>query len=113
MVVTLKDIAKAAGVSYATVSRALSNHPDVNYETREKIKRIAQEMNYIPDPSARGLKGKNTNMIGLIVPDISNPFFAELALGVESFANENGYCIFLCNTNWDYERENIYKYFKC
>jgi len=44
-------------------------------------------------------------MIGLIIPDISNPFFAELALGVESFAKENGYCVFLCNTNWRYERE--------
>lgn len=110
MAVTLKDIAKVAGVSYATVSRALSNHPDVNYDTRERIKKIAEEMNYVPDPSARGLKGKNTNMIGLIVPDISNPFFAELALGVESFANENGYCVFLCNTNWDYEREKTYIY---
>lgn len=110
MVVTLKDIAKVAGVSYATVSRALTDHPDVNFETRERIKKIAKEMNYVPNPSARGLKGKNTNMIGLIVPDISNPFFAELALGVESFANENDYCVFLCNTNWDYEREKTYLY---
>lgn len=108
MAVTLKDIARMAGVSYATVSRALSNHPDVSPETREKIKRIAKEMNYVPDPSARGLKGKSTNMIGLVVPDISNPFFSELALGVESFANEHGYCVFLCNTNWDYEREKTY-----
>lgn len=108
MAVTLKDIAKVAGVSYATVSRALSNHPDVSPETRERIKKIAKEMNYVPDPSARGLKGKNTNMIGLVVPDISNPFFSELALGVESFANEHGYCVFLCNTNWDYEREKTY-----
>lgn len=108
MAVTLKDIARVAGVSYATVSRALSNHPDVSPETREKIKRIAKEMNYVPDPSARGLKGKSTNMIGLVVPDISNPFFSELALGVESFANEHGYCVFLCNTNWDYEREKTY-----
>ena len=65
MVITLKDIAKVAGVSYATVSRALTDHPDVNFETRERIKKIAKEMNYVPNPSARGLKGKNTNMIGL------------------------------------------------
>jgi len=108
MPVTLKDIAKVAGVSCATVSRALSNHPDINEETKKRIRKISQEMNYIPNPSARSLKGKNTNMIGLIIPDISNPFFAELALGVESFANENGYCVFLCNTDWKYEREKTY-----
>jgi LacI family transcriptional regulator len=108
MAVTLKDIAKVAGVSYATVSRALSNHPDVNDETRDKIKKIAKEMKYTPDPSARGLKGKNTNTIALVVPDISNPFFSELTLGVESYANENGYSVFLCNTNWDYNREKTY-----
>ncbi len=108
MPVTLKDIAKIAGISYATVSRALSGHPDVNEKTRERIKQIAEELNYIPDPSARGLKGKSTKMIGLVVPDISNPFFAELALGVESLANESGYSIFLCNTNWEYEREKHY-----
>lgn len=108
MAVTIKDIAKVAGVSYATVSRALNDHPEINEETKKKIKEIAKQMGYTPNAVARGLVKKNTNMIALLIPDITNPFYPEVARGVEDFARENGYCVFLCNTNWDEKNEQKY-----
>jgi LacI family transcriptional regulator len=106
--ITIKDIAKRAGVSYATVSRALNNHPEINIETRKKIARIAAEIGYQPNAIARGLVKKETKTIGLLIPDITNPFFPEVARGIEDAANETGYTIFLCNTNWKQEREEHY-----
>ncbi len=108
MAVTIKDIAKVAGVSYATISRALNDHPEINVITKEKIKEIAQQMGYTPNAVARGLVKKNTEMIALLIPDITNPFYPEVARGVEDYARENGYCVFLCNTNWDEENEQKY-----
>jgi LacI family transcriptional regulator len=106
--ITIKDIAKQAGVSYATVSRALNNHPEINIETRKKIMRIAAEIGYQPNAIAQGLVKKETNTIGLIIPDITNPFYPEVARGIEDAANEAGYTIFLCNTNWKLQREENY-----
>jgi LacI family transcriptional regulator len=106
--VTIKDIAKKAGVSYATVSRALNNHPEINIETRKKVLRIANEFGYQPNAIARGLVKKETKTLGLLIPDITNPFFPEVARGIEDAANEKGYTIFLCNTNWSLEREVNY-----
>jgi len=108
MPVTIKDIAKVAGVSYATVSRALNDLPEINENTRKRIKEIAKQMGYTPNAVARGLVKKNTNMIALLIPDITNPFYPEVARGVEDFARENGYCVFLCNTNWDEKNEQNY-----
>lgn len=108
MSVTIKDIAKVAGVSYATVSRALNDHPEISEETRQRIKEIAREMGYTPNAVARGLVKKNTEMIALIIPDITNPFYPEVARGVEDFARENGYCVFLCNTDWNEQNEQKY-----
>lgn len=108
MSITIKDIAKVAGVSYATVSRALNDHPEINEETKKKIKDIARQMGYTPNAVARGLVKRNTNMIALLIPDITNPFYPEVARGVEDFARENGYCVFLCNTNWDEKNEQKY-----
>jgi LacI family transcriptional regulator len=106
--VTIKDIAKQAGVSYATVSRALNNHTEINIETRKKVLRIAKEAGYQPNAIARGLVKKETQTLGLLIPDIINPFFAEVARWIEDTAIENGYTIFLCNTNWSLERESNY-----
>jgi LacI family transcriptional regulator len=106
--VTIKDIAKQAGVSYATVSRALNNHPEINIDTRKKIMRIAEEYGYQPNAIAQGLVKKETNTIGLIIPDITNPFYPEVARGIEDAANETGYTLFLCNTNWKQQREENY-----
>lgn len=102
---TIKDIALRAGVSYATVSRALNNHPEVSKATREKVLHLAKEMGYRPNAIARGLVTKETRTIGLVLPDITNPFFPEVARGVEEAASESGYSVFLCNTDWSSERE--------
>jgi LacI family transcriptional regulator len=105
---TIKDLAKKAGVSYATVSRALNNHPEVNEETRRKIVKLAGDCGYRPNAIAQGLVKKETKTIGLLIPDITNPFYPEIARGVEDAANETGYTVFLCNTNWSVERELNY-----
>ncbi len=108
MSLTLKDIAKEAGVSYATVSRALSGHPEVNKITRKKIIKIAEKMGYQPNAIAQGLVKNETKTIGLIIPDITNPFFPAIARGVEEAAIEKGYSTFLCNTNWNKNIEKKY-----
>lgn len=105
MSVTIIDIAKKIGVSYTTVSRALNGKPGVNEETRKKILEESKRMNYQPNAIARGLVSKYTNTIGLIIPDISNPYFPAIARGIEDAARLVNYDVFLCNTNWDAERE--------
>ncbi len=105
---TLKDIAKRLDISYATVSRALNGRYGVHPKTKEKILKMAQEMNYHPNAIARGLVKKHTETIGLVIPDITNPFFPEVARGIEDRAEEKGYSVFLCNTNWEQDREARY-----
>ncbi|HHT24648.1 MAG TPA: LacI family transcriptional regulator [Clostridiaceae bacterium] len=104
--VTIKDIAKRAGVSYATVSRALNNKADVNQDTRKMIVKLAEEMGYRPNVIAQSLVTQRTNHIALIVPDVSNPFFAELSRSISEASNKSGYIVTTCNTGWDTEREN-------
>ncbi|TDO69926.1 LacI family transcriptional regulator [Halanaerobium saccharolyticum] len=108
MGVTIKTIAKELGVSYATVSRALNDHPDVNEETKKRVISKANEMGYQPNAIARGLVNNETKTIGLVIPDITNPFFPQVARGVEEAAVTADYNIFLCNTNWNPEREDHY-----
>lgn len=109
MGITIKDIAKAANVSKATVSRVINNKSEgVGEETRNKILQIIKDLNYQPSLIARGLVTKRTNSIGLIIPDITNPFFPQLARGVEDTAMNSGYNLFLCNSDNSTEKENIY-----
>lgn len=105
MAVTIKDVAKKADVSYATVSRALNGKYGVNEKTRAKILAVAQAMGYTPNAIARGLVKNQTYTIGLIIPDITNPFYPEVARGVEDQAKASGYSVFLCNTNYEKQRE--------
>ena len=106
--ITIKDIAREAHVSYATVSRAFNNRDGVRSETRDKVLKIANRLNYSPNGIARGLVLKQTKTIGLVIPDITNPFFPEVARGIEEGAKEEGYSVFLCNTNWEQERQFQY-----
>lgn len=106
--VTIKDIARIANVSYATVSRALNDHKDVNEQTKQKILKICNEVGYSPNAIARGLVKQNTYTIGLLVPDITNPYYPEVARGVEDEASKEDYNVFLCNTNWDMMKEVDY-----
>src|SRR5512139_4066855 len=103
--IILADIAIAADVSLMTVSRTINNKPGVSTEVRQRIMSLAREMGYHPNSIARGLATRRTGTIGLVVPDNTNPFFAQIARGVEDFAYENGYSIFLVNTNEDPDRE--------
>lgn len=99
MSVTISDIAKAANVTKATVSYVLNNKPGVSEETREKILQIMKEMDYHPNVAARGLAGKSTGMIGLVIPDISDHFYAQIIRGVENTANLYNFTLNLCTTH--------------
>lgn len=105
MSTTIKDIAREAGVSINTVSRALNGKPDVNEDTKKGILEIADRLNYVPNFLAKGLVTKNTRTIGVIVSDNANPFFARMIKGIEDYARSRGYNIILCNTDERYEKE--------
>jgi len=107
--VTIRDIAEKANVSIATVSRVINNKSEgVGEETRKRILKLVKELGYQPNALARGLVTKKTKTVGLIIPDITNPFFADIARGVEDQANLFGYNVFLCNTDDDLDKENKY-----
>jgi LacI family transcriptional regulator len=109
MKLTIKDIARMAEVSTATVSMILNNKDgNISSVTREKVLRIVKENNYIPNTMARSLVTRRTKTIGLVIPDIANPFFPELARGAEDKASEAGYSIIYCNTDDDLEKEEKY-----
>ena len=109
MKITIKDIARIAEVSTATVSMILNNKGNnISSATREKVMRVVKENNYIPNSMARSLVTRKTKTIGLVIPDIANPFFPELARGAEDKANEAGYSIIYCNTDDDVEKEEKY-----
>ncbi|MDK2946360.1 MAG: LacI family transcriptional regulator [Geotoga sp.] len=103
--ITISDIAKMANVSKATVSYVINNKPGVSETTRNKILQIIEEHNYIPNLVARGLAGKKTNFIGLVIPDISDMFYARIIKGVEHTANKFGYSLNLFTTQAQPERE--------
>lgn len=107
--ITIKEIAAEAQVSIATVSIVLNNKDKkISQETREKILHIAQKYNYTPNTMARSLITKQTRTIGLVIPDITNPFFPEIARGVEDKASEFGYSVIYCNTDDKIRREDKY-----
>jgi len=107
--VTIKDIAKLAEVSTATVSKIVNNKiDDVSDTTVEKVKKIIKEKNYTPNYLARSMVTKKTKTLGLIIPDIRNPFFTDIAKGAEDSANELGYSILFCNSDDDLEKEITY-----
>jgi LacI family transcriptional regulator len=103
--VTIKDIARVANVSYATVSRALSGSPEIGDATREKILKICDEMKYIPDSVARSMVKRTTNIIGVVTASINNPFMSELIEAIEIAARERGYNLMVCNSSYDLELE--------
>jgi DNA-binding LacI/PurR family transcriptional regulator len=103
--VRLKDIARQAGVSIMTVSKALRDEPDVSAATRARLKTLAQQMGYVPDSSALGLRMKTTKMFGLVIPSITDPIFGRITFAVEERAHELGYDILLAHTLNQSERE--------
>lgn len=108
MAATLKDIAKMAGVSESTVSRVLNGIPKASSETRDKILKIAKELNYYPNEIARSLAKQKTQIIGVITTDISNPYFASVAGGIEMIASQLGYNLIISVTFGKEEEELRY-----
>lgn len=106
--ITIKDIARVANVSHMTVSRALNNKPRIHEETKKRILSIAKELNYQPNYIARSLVMKRTKTLGLVITTIANPFYNELAQGIEATARGLGYNIILCCTNYDLSSERQY-----
>jgi LacI family transcriptional regulator len=105
---TINDIAKLAGVSIATVSYVINNSRRVSPEIADRVQKVIDELDYRPDETARSLRNKRTCTIGLIIPDNANPFFAEIAKGVEDAGYKSGYSVLLCNSNSMIEREIEY-----
>ncbi len=101
----MKDIAKKCGVSITTVSRALRDKEDISRETKDRILKVAKDMEYTANVPARVLAGGRSNTIGLIVADNSNPYFARLILGIEEVAKQNKFGVILYNTSEDPELE--------
>ncbi len=101
----MSDVARTAGVSLMTVSRVINQKGDVNPETRKRILEIIKDLDYHPSAIARSLATQETRTIGLVIPDVSNPFFADITRGIETLAYAQGYQVFLCNTGEDPERE--------
>lgn len=101
MAVTIRDVAKAAGVSPSTVSRALSTPDIVDAATRERVLRVADHLGYQPNRAARGLITGRTGNIGLILPDLANPFFPSVVKGIQSQAHKSDYQVFVADTDED------------
>ena len=96
---TIHDVAKRAGVAPITVSRVINNSGYVSQTTRDRVERAIAGLGYIPNALARGLRSKRTNTLALIMTDITNPFFTNIARGVEDTARESGYTVIFCNTD--------------
>lgn len=105
---TMKDVAKRAGVSLGTVSNVLNNRASVLPENRERVLEAVESLGFRTNMVARTLKTKYSNDIGLIIPDISNPFYPELARGAEDAANKAGFQVFLCNNDRMADKEQSY-----
>jgi LacI family transcriptional regulator len=105
MAVTIRDVARMAGVSAMTVSRVINGEPRVKDETRRRVESAVAALGYVPNGIARGLARRKTKTIGVIVPDIANPFFTLVVRGAEDVAWRAGYHVILCNTQTDLARE--------
>ncbi|MBT2754422.1 catabolite control protein A [Mesobacillus foraminis] len=105
MNITIYDVAREANVSMATVSRVVNGNPNVKPVTRKKVMEVIDRLGYRPNAVARGLASKKTTTVGVVIPDISSPFFAELARGIEDIATMYKYNIILSNSDQNKEKE--------
>src|SRR5437016_13873286 len=108
MPVTIKEVARESGVNISTVSRALNNGYGVNRQTREHVMAVAARLNYRPNRIARGLVTGRSHSLGLIVSDIRNPFFAEVARGAEDAARKAKCDLVLCNSDLNADKQMEY-----
>ena len=103
--ITIQDIARAAGVSHTTVSRALRDNPLISTDVRAQIQQLARDMGYIPNAIAQSLQMRRTNAIGLVVTSIADPFFSDVVKGVEEVARAANISVFLSTSHNDPEQE--------
>jgi DNA-binding LacI/PurR family transcriptional regulator len=104
----MKDVARVGGVSLGTVSNVLNDLPTVTEKNKKKVLDAIRQLNYSPNFTARALKTRRSRCVGLIIPDINNPFYAEFARGVEDGVQAMGYNLFLCNSDRDSAKERSY-----
>lgn len=104
----IKDVAKLAGVSVTTVSRVLNNKGYISQKTRDTVLKAMEELNYQPNEVARTLFSRQSHLLGLIIPTVSHPFFAQLTRYIEFYASEKGYKVILCNSLMQKEKEKDY-----
>lgn len=102
---TLKELAKSLNVSISTVSKALNDADDIGEETKKRVKELAATLDYKPNKFALGLKTKHSKSIGVILPDIQNPYFAEVLYGIEKAALDAGFDTLICVSNESYQQE--------
>ena len=105
MPVRMKDIAKELGLSVVTISKVLRNHPDIAEETRQRILQRMKELDYRPNTMARSLVTGRSYLVGLVVPDLLHPFFAELAKVISAAVGKRGYSIIISSSEEDPELE--------
>src|SRR6266853_2360117 len=105
---SIREVAKRAGVSLGTVSNVLNRPEIVAEETRERVKSAIEEIGFVRNGSARQLRAGTSQHIGLVMLDVANPFFTEVARGVEDLANQAGYVVILCNSDDSVEKESHY-----
>lgn len=108
MKVTIYEVAREAGVSTATVSKVINNTGNMREETRKRVLKVIKEMNYHPNLVASALTGKGTQTLGLLVPDISNPFFSAMARQIEDYADDQGMSVIMCSVDGNIEKERKY-----
>ena len=106
--VTIRDVAHKAEVSIATVSRVINSNRPVHPDIRARVLKAIEELDYRPNYLARGLRQRNSSMIGLIIPDNSNPFYAELARAIEDAGFAAGYSVILCNSDLSDKKQQAY-----
>lgn len=103
--ISIREVAKMAGVSPSTVSRVMNGTANVNEEKKQRVQKVIKETGFKPNEVARTLYKKSANIIGLILPNIQNPFFSEMASAIEEETYKRGYRMMLCNSNNDLEKE--------
>ena len=105
MSVRMKDIARDLGVSVITISKVLRNHPDIGVETRERVLARVKELDYRPNLAARSLVTGRTYLVGLVVPDLLHPFFAEIAKSLSEALRQSGYYLIVSSSEEDPDME--------
>ncbi|KIL41367.1 hypothetical protein SD70_07975 [Gordoniibacillus kamchatkensis] len=105
MNITIADLAKVTGLAKSTVSGVLNNKEGFSAKTRQKVLQAAEKYGYVPNEIARGLSSNSTGSIGLIIKDITNPFYNHMTKGVQEVAEEHGYTVFLCSSGESHQAE--------